>query len=285
MRVMYKYFLFLASFIVSTLLLSSCSTGPKVVKLSPSPTPPTFKVVSSNLKGNLNIRMAIIKPGGEVKALSFANAGKISMLPIQYQIQTVKNGKIEFPDLFQENLLKSIESIAMKKGYNVVGAFDSWEVMTYGDKKRVEIALIPRISLFEIGSPSCNSPGKILNALGMPLGEGKIVCADDVRYKCELVLEMIEPLTREKLFIKSFEFLTKPQHVDVEVKYSSDEEKFEAQNLAINKLKEAEQGALNRALEEAYNKYIELVEKYLPEGEEAKSLAKQALQLKKEKRY
>jgi len=103
--------------------------------------------------------------------------------------------------------------------------------------------------------------------------------------RCRFKFQIIEPLTREKLFIKSVPYSTNPVDIDVIVEFDKPDQIAPASSIAYQAQQRAITNARNQALENAYEKLIELVKTYLPGEEEAVNLAKQAKELKTIKRY
>ena len=273
--------------------ISGCASGPKVVKVNPLSYSPNFKVISGSLKGGLGIKTALLEPGGEIKGKTGelpppAISPSVTFLQLLGKQPKAEGVTQELPDEFRANLLKSIEAIALQKGYQVVSAFKSLEVMTYKNKRNIDLLIVPEIHLRSDVPVNCKTAKRSPTAaalMGITLGKGRISCVGHARYTGQLVLEIIEPLTREKLFIKSLEFHIPEQPIEVEVEYSDNASQPAALQLAYQTVAQAGNTALNKGLEEAYTQYIKLFKDFLPEGEEAKQLFLQARKLKTMKTY
>ncbi len=291
MKGWFKNTLKFVSLMLLPLILVSCSTGPKLVKLEPAQFRPTFNIVQGKYKGILKIKAAFLKPGGELKTFKPVTVQEQNPIALQLLISQPNNSSlknISFPQDFVNSLYKSLEAITLDKGYDVVGAFDSWDVMTYGDKKNIDFLIIPTLKLYDEGKyPVCKEAGNggPLKLMGIPIAKGTISCTGYSKLEGQLILEIMEPMTREKLYIKSFDFASKPQNINVVVNYEKEENRLSAYTLAYSEVNEAEQNALNRTLQDIYNKYIEIFKKYLPTGQEAKELLQEAKKLKTIKRY
>lgn len=269
-----KFCLMLLAFVF---LLSSCATTTSVTKFEPEPYSPVYKVINAEKSSKrLGIRVALLKPGGEVKSDTYV------------KLKEKEPGKITFlgsQSDFSNNLLTSIESIMLNKGYNVVGAFENWDTMTYDEKKNVDFLVIPEFNLNDLGKVSISSSQPLTVSLAT-LQAGKSTCSGSVNLKGELGFTILEPLSREKIYVKKLDLGSiEPIDVNVEVQYGNSVLAETAYNELTNKCIEAWNNAASKSLEVIYNKFIEAFQNYFPEGEEAKMLNKQAKEVKSLKRF
>lgn len=282
-----KFFLFFVFILV--FLLTSCAQPPRLVKLEPQPYTPLFKVKQGKKpEKDLGIKVALLLPKGQIPAFKLETPNQTyPILPMALvSVSKIKQEESDLPESFKRNLIKSMESILLNKGYRVTGPFKSLDEMTYNEKKNVDFVLLPVIELYsELDGPKCNTERPLQVAMGVSVSKGKIHCSGKVKFNGQLSFVVLEPLTREKLYIKGIDFSTEGVPINVLVEYNSQEAYLDAVRTASNALSEAINNALNKALEQTYNKFLELFEKYMPEGEEALALKKQADELKRLKRF
>lgn len=243
--------------------------------MEPAAYSPNYKVVSST-KGSssLNISVALLKPGGEVKSDTYV------------KLKEKEPGKLTFLESkpeFSKNLSTSIESIMINKGYKVVGAYESWEAMTYDDKKSIDFLVIPEFNLKDTGGIGYNTTPPLDVGLAT-LQPGEVSCSGSVNLKGDLGFTILEPLSREKIFVKKFDLgESSPIEINVEIEYGSSA--YVPVDELNNSCVEAWNNTASKSLENIYNKFIETFQNYFPESEEAKMLSKQVHQLKSLKRF
>ncbi len=273
-------------FLLIPLLFIYACGGVQVTKFSPLHQTPNYKIEAGKLTQELGVRVAILKPQGEIrttKIQSVPSVGVISLL-LRPKTEPEEEFKLKFRDEFNNALLKSIEAILLQKGYNVVAAYESWDALTYEDKKRIDMLIIPEFNLKESGV--INPISEEVKAIGgFAVGKGKAGYSGDVQLKGDLIVTILEPMTREKMWIKQLTFEGPSQKIEVEVEYGDQTQASQAWSLASAKLYEARSNSFTIATEAIYQKYIEIGKAYLPSGEEAINLAKQARELKTIKRY
>ena len=229
--------------------IAGCASGPKVIKVNPPSYNPNSKVICESLKGDLGIKTALLKPDGEIKGktVQISPTAPVAFLQLLGNHPKAEVLTQELPDEFRGNLLKSIEAIALQKGYQVVSAFDSLQVITYENKRNVDLLTVPEIHLRSDVPVYCRTAKRSPTAaalMGITLGKGRIICAGSARYTGQLVLQIIEPLTRGKLFIKSLEFHTPEQPIEVEVEYSDNASQPTALELGYQTVAQAKDAAL-----------------------------------------
>jgi len=96
--------------------------------------------------------------------------------------------------------------ILSSKGFSISSTFKNYEEMTYTQKRDTSALFIPEIEI-RISEQSISNYYK-----GIKTGSSGIVTSD-----VKLNIMMIEPLTGEKIWIKSMD----PQHLSVSIKYDS----------------------------------------------------------------
>lgn len=266
--------------------LVSCAP-PTVVKQIPSFYQSSYVIEQGKLNQSLGVTTALLETKGDVKT---GEVVEIKLPAIYYQFgYNPQNNKKEIfqysiSDDFKNATLKSLESILLQKGYNVISSYNNWDVMTYEEKKKVDLLIIPEINVKEktMTYPNLEGPFKFLF---FPLKKGLAGYKGEIGYEGVLTLTIVEPLTREKLWTKSLKFDVEKEQIDVEIEYVEGRDKYQATMLANESLNRARQYAFNKALEKAYANFLTIFKNYLPSGEEAINLAKQARELKTVKRY
>ncbi|WP_456392031.1 HpaA family protein [Persephonella sp.] len=275
------------------IMVVSCAKPPQVVSLTPSAQDYSpYKVVEGKRSGkDTGLKSALLLPQGSIPSFSYGSEGNRNSLLLSRLGFT--NSKIEyktihdFPENFKRNLAKSLESIMLNKGYKVTGPYKSMDEMTFKEKKVVDFVLIPVIELYpEIKDNGCKNTSPIsVSALAPAVKKGEIYCSGEVGFKGQLSFELREPLTNEKIYIKGVDFSTDTEKYEVKVVYENPNDAGKAFLLARQAKMEAINNSLNKALNLAYNKFIDIFNKYMPEGEEAEDLKKQIKELKQLKRY
>ncbi|WP_297453357.1 hypothetical protein [Persephonella sp.] len=290
---MKKSFLFLS--LIAIFLFVSCAKPPQVVSFSPSTqNKNVFKIVEGKKTNkNLGLTTALILPKGSIPSFEQTSSTTNPFTnPLTLMQNILRAYKISYksanlPEDFKRNLAKSLEAILLNKGYKVTGPYKSLNEMTYSDKKSVDFVLIPVVELYpEIQDNGCkNKTPLTVSSLTPAVQKGEIYCSGQVRFKGQLLFELREPLTQEKIYIKGIDFETEPENFEAKVVYEREQDMSQAIMLAQRTKLMAINNALNNALVSAYNKFIEMFKKYMPEGEEARQLEKQIKELKKLKRY
>lgn len=285
---MLKKLLYLCSLLSVTLFIASCAQPPKLIKVEPPQYSPVFTVKEGQkAKKELGLKVALLLPAGEVPSLEAESSrGMVSPLLASLYRPTLKFVKGELPNNFKGNLARSMEAILLNKGYGVKGPYKSYDEMTYGEKKEVDFVLSPQVELYsEIVQQNCSTKRPFTGPAGVSISKGEVKCEGAVRFTGQLSFVLLEPLTKEKVYIKGVDFRTKEVPFSVVVEYAQDSAASSAYQMAIQNMYAAIDSAKNKALEEAYNQFLEMFEKYMPEGEEALALKKQVEELKKLKRF
>jgi len=227
--------------------------------------------------------MPIVQPPS--MSPNFGFAGFLAAMQTLSQVKTQMKPETEMlPSQMRSSLQKSVESIALQKGHNVISAYESIDIIPYEDKKKIDLLIIPEVQL----SDEENSLTPTVEPPKGPHGtlkKGTVQYTGTLKIKGQLILQIIEPLTKEKLFIKSIPYAYNPVTIETVVEYGEEKEMYQAASLAYQSVQRAKQNAINQALEDAYDKLIDFIKTHLPGGEEAVNLAKQARELKTIKRY
>ncbi|WP_457600436.1 hypothetical protein [Hydrogenivirga sp.] len=285
---MLKRVLYLCSLLLIGLFMVSCAQPPKLLKVEPPQYSPVFTVKKGQkAEKGLGLKVALLLPAGEVPNLKAESSqGMVSPLLVSFRRPTVKFVKGELPDNFKRNLARSMEAILLNKGYSVTGPYKSYDEMTYGEKKEVDFVLLPQIELYsEIVAQKCDTKRPFTGPAGISISKGEVKCEGAVRFAGQLSFVLLEPLTKEKVYIKGVDFKTREIPFSVVVEYAQHSAAGSAYQMAMQNMYAAIESAKNKALEEAYNQFLEMFEKYMPEGEEALALKKQVEELKKLKRF
>lgn len=126
---------------------------------------------------------------------------------------------IEFETIANEylNALKSdFQETLIAKGYNILGPYSEISLLTYGEKEKAILSLIPRIVLSykftDLGKPTLFSEkmdGKIKtekNYQGVTFDTYRVEriakATGTMNIDCTIELEIYEPLTSEKMWVK-----------------------------------------------------------------------------------
>jgi hypothetical protein len=90
-------------------------------------------------------------------------------------------------------LSSGIEELITRKGFNIIGPYDSFEDITFRDKQKTFMTLIPKLNILpenKITSSESNSLTKVTRTTGI------------IQVGGDYVIDFVEPLTREKLLSK-----------------------------------------------------------------------------------
>lgn len=93
----------------------------------------------------------------------------------------------------KSKLSSGIEELITRKGFNIAGPYDSFEDMTYRDKQKVYMAIIPKVNILpenKVTSSETNSLTKVTKTTGV------------IQIGGDYILDFVEPLTKEKLLTK-----------------------------------------------------------------------------------
>ena len=246
---------------------SSCGPVAEVKSVYPAPYNPKFAPIeAATPKNKLGIKTAVV---GGVIDVKVTNPSK--------SLQSVT-------DIFNKKVLTAANAILIKKGYITVGPFNNYDSLTFQDKKDIAFVIEPAFYIREEGSKvNCYE-----DVGGLTSGKDYIKCKGTLFFRASITIQAYEPLTKEKLLVKDIEFRS-PKTIPVEVVVSynafSQGAQQRAKQLAAYYLSNAYESAYKQFLELAYNKFIDLMKKHIPGGEEAQILYKQAEQAKKLKRF
>lgn len=184
-------------------------------------------------------------------------------------------GQSELFRRFRESMGKDIEEIVISNGFTLKGPYDSFDEMVYNDKKNVDLVIE-----IEIKPEFTGSEGRLI-----PLVPG----VSDTKYRYSGKLSMvgkinlvgIEPLTEEKVWVKSLEI---PPITDMTIatsyyypKSTIEDEKQVVEDPAVYNV-------VGEALKSDYHAIMKEIETYL-DPNEFNSLKNQIKELKKKKEY
>jgi len=154
---------------------------------------------------------------------------------------------------------------------------------------RIDFLIIPEIKVVDRGKNEC-AVHKVPHPLTLFQGQGS--CSGNMQLKGQFLFTVVEPLSREKLFMKSYEFDTASLSYGLEFQYyyyvSPMSPYYWPATLPIIAWKKSYDiwsSVLSKSTEDLYGKYIAAFEKYFPDNEERGILAKQARKLKKMKSF
>lgn len=279
----------------SVILISGCTQPATVTKLKPFDLgQPIYKIEEGKLNQELKIRTAILKAKSDIKQSEVKSSTpsnffqSYSLLYLNNNLNTTTNNNKNvfiISNEFDYALNKSIESVLLQKGYNVVGAFENWDILTYEDKKNIDFIIIPEFNIKETADYNMEIKMPKIGPYGLVLEKGKVLYKGPAKLVGTIIINIIEPLTREKLWIKQLSVESESQDFEVEVQFEKLEQVNEAKLLAEGNFNKVRNSFFSKFSEAIYNKFIETSKKYIPAGEEAVTLSKQARQLKEIKRY
>jgi Neuraminyllactose-binding hemagglutinin precursor (NLBH) len=162
----------------------------------------------SQLQPTLPPNFSYEPPSTATKALNLT----IGIVNPQYKTEFGGNESQSMKNLYSSSMGTDFEKIIIAKGFKTTGPFPSQNEMTYPDKERANLILVPEIAI-EIK--------KVVTAKIMPGGlflPGKI----DGYYSCNgfISLYLIEPLSGEKMWIKKIDL--EPSQQEFHVKLFND---------------------------------------------------------------
>jgi hypothetical protein len=93
----------------------------------------------------------------------------------------------------KSKLSSGIEELVTRKGFNITGPYDSFDDMTFRDKQKVYMTLIPKVNILpenKITNTETNSLTKVTKTTGV------------IQVGGDYTVDFVEPLTKEKLLTK-----------------------------------------------------------------------------------
>ncbi len=204
-------------------------------------------------------------------------------LPVQLngQPRELSAGDISpFFTTFKSSLLRDFEKIAIEKGLTVKAAYESLDAMTYDDKKSVHFAIVPEVKVVVDAPTKCTSSYPLFIVFA-----GSYACMRDLTIGRTFSVSLLEPQSREKLYIKNLNLDSTRTSCQASAEFRSTSGGVSAYTLVQDALKTACQAAVNRELDQLYNEAVKAFTSYLPYGEEAQRLKAQALEIKSKKVY
>lgn len=253
--------------------------------------------------GSLNLQYQYNEPQGEKVGLSIAlvspqisgEATKSEPTETErlMQMAAASSGQmadIDFNSRFYANrdyvvtVRKSFENsfkeILTKKGFSITGPYATFDDMTYNEKKKGYLALIPILDV-EIYKKVTDSSGcETLSPVCTESGQ--------VQVGGELTLEFIEPMTKEKIMAKRVNL----SEFGIEIPYRKDVQRTQSANKQIlssllssgKQFQDTTDKALTEALNAFYEKSLEKVTKFIS-TEEIVNYRVQIQELKGLKRF
>jgi hypothetical protein len=193
--------------------LAGCATVPEVTQTEPPPptvvhrfefTPPEKSTKKTD------ITIGIVNPQWDKNITAKAEQGKQPLLDVGINPKPVEYMK--YSDLratvgpapqdlmtiamdFNKAVQKDFEGMMVSRGFPIMGPFNNVDEMTYPEKTACNLIIVPELSQRIVSKPS---------KVDVALIEGTAV------FRTEIVLNVYEPLSKEKLWMKRFTSESKP---------------------------------------------------------------------------
>lgn len=172
-------------------MLTGCMMEPQTVKLPASSWGDnyfySYEPPEKRDLGSVKITMAVVNPYFSDKAA------------IDPAFAKVAKG-------FVKSMAIDMDKIIIAKGFTVTGPFESLDMMTYPDKKNANLTLTPMIIL--------NAQIRDISGWGNRT-DGGLTKSVEVRVDGWVVLEMREPMSSEKIWIKKIEVAEMTESVEM----------------------------------------------------------------------
>jgi len=281
MRKLSKLLLLAVSFFVTTSLFTGCAT----------------KIPVKNEVGQLNLQteplkqqpftnkvIAIVDPQFNYKENQINTQSQQN--PLYYYsrmnflvFSPAKYFKTHYEQRLAQALETELENVLIKKGFKIKGPYQSFDDITYQDKKSIYLALIPKINL-DIKKVSTQR-----NCTSLYCTEkGQIMFGGDV------IITLVEPLTGQVFMKKRINLsdanIVEPYIMQYQIRTTTGDvvqdalAKAKAPKVLINNTDKAMVDGINKF----YKYAVAKIRKYL-DREEILSYQKDVEQLKKLKRY
>lgn len=170
-------------------------------------------------------------------------------------------------------LTKELEKVILSKGFSVTDTYDSINNMTYTEKKKTTAVLYPSISIYfeESGESTMMEKSNYL------------ISSDSmIEVKAKISLIMLEPLSKEKIWIKDLKTIVLDP---IKVSYlSNDAYQVKSTATAIHENYEDKAKEIDEKFIKIYDEVLGLASKYI-EKEEFIDLKSDITKLKGIKRY
>ena len=237
--------------IIGILFLSGCVTLSPVPPLSPPQF--SFEMPSEGIKKS-DIVVGIVAPSYNPEILMFP-------VMLNKDKEIIKN----IVETFTRSISTDFEKILIAKGFKIIGPFPNLNEMTYPERKGCNLVILPQIFI------TTNYSSQGIGSQFFPAGTGTITLSGFMK------IEIIEPLSYEKMWIKKINFESVLEDYQFSYYYSPSDNMNHVQI-------DTRPHALQRALERSYPKTMDTVLKYL-NFEEIDGLRKEAEKLREKKRY
>lgn len=171
---------------------------------------------------------------------------------------------------FHNAIQRDFEAMMIARGFDVMGPFKNVDEMTYPEKQACNLIIVPEFSQVVVSQPS---------TVQLDLVEGS------AQSRTEIVLNVYDPLSKEKLWKKSFTNTSNSFPFKVEFDYEyvyRNKEKYGVQRKGITWDNRAAMFA--QAEEDLYNEFFEKAWNYF-NPDEMKVLKKHSDDLREKKRF
>jgi len=243
----YSFFLFL---VVSLQLFSGCAAGPPQI-ITPTP---NFSWEPPSKDSSQDINLALVTP-------AFGKDSKFVSYNKNLYLKT-------FLDSAQTDLQRAL----LAKGFTVTGPYESFDVMTFPNKKDSPLALVPEFVL-QIDEKYKdfyrNDDGSYIKM------NGNIVVNGFIKFT------MVEPISEQKIWIKKINIPEQTESIDVNLMISD----LKTGRLnALNSNKDNRDAALVNALNKVYPEVMQKLWSYL-NAEEIDMMKKASVDARARKGY
>jgi len=276
-----NFFQLSASITIVTFLLTGCATKIPVKKETGH-----LNLESPQIKqqSKTNKVLGIVDPQFNYK--EYAQNKRASMVGLlgmnpgaYYTFSPAKYFKQNYEDRLKRALETSIQTILLKKGFTLEGPYATFDDITYQDKKKMYLAVIPKVNLDikkVVNEKKCND----------------LYCTEKgtIYFGGDVIVTLEEPLTKQIFMKKRINLsdanIKQSYTVQYQVRASTGDmltdtiNKMSAPKYLINNTDKAMTDGINQFYKYAVNK----INKYL-DREEILSYQKDVEQLKKLKRF
>ena len=189
MRILFYRFSFYLVLIASIGMLAGCATAPPQIA---KPTP-NFSWEPPSKENPQNLTIALVRPffGSDARFMSYS--------------------KNPYLKTFLDSILTDLQRTLMAKGFNVTGPFESFDVMTFPNKKDAALALMPEFVLVideKYTDSFRNESGSYFRM------KGSIIMNGFIKFT------MIEPISEQKIWIKKINVPEQTGYLEVDLMYT-----------------------------------------------------------------
>lgn len=243
--------------VVCFAMVAGCATGPTRINtpsLSLSWAVPEQNVSDGSEKSDLTV--AIVRPSFITEKLG------------SYQNET-------YFRMFEQALESDIQSILIAKGMKVKGPYDDFDMMTYPDKKRSNLALIPKVIL-NISENYHQNERRPLS-----IGGGEFIkIKGTLSVDGFIEFSLVEPISQQKVWIKRINMPEVQETIDVNLMTTDNQGNLNQ----FNRNRDNRHEALVNMLNTSYPMILDNFWKYL-NPEEINHLSQEAESARKAKVY